>query len=136
MLGMSKVSDKNSQLNNSNVINECSRLQTRLSHQSPELYKRFIVSTGVYAMFGSIIGGTIGSFVFKSPMLRRFTFGVGFGTGLGWGIKSADDYIKYSERKNYIPSLPKSSDEWIDKGVTSFQKIRTSLVGFLDKKAI
>ncbi|KAH8738558.1 hypothetical protein FG386_001940 [Cryptosporidium ryanae] len=137
MLGISKASDKNSQLNNdSSIINEYSRLQTRLTHQSPELYKRFIISTGVYAMFGSIVGGTIGSFLFKSSMSRRFALGVGFGTGLGWGIKSADDYIKYSERRNYIPPIPKSSDEWIDRGITSFQKIRTSLIGTLDKKTI
>lgn len=101
---------------------------------APELYKRFLVSTGVYALFGTVISGTVGSIAFKSPMSRRFALGVGFGAGLGWGLKSADDFLKYAERRNFVPPFPKSSDEWIDKGVFTFQKVKKVLVNAVDKR--
>lgn len=101
---------------------------------APELYKRFLVSTGVYALFGTVISGTVGSIVFKSSMSRRFALGVGFGAGLGWGLKSADDFLKYAERRNFVPSFPKSSDEWIDKGVFTFQRFKKILVNAVDKR--
>ncbi|EAK87465.1 hypothetical protein [Cryptosporidium parvum Iowa II] len=134
MLGVTKLPGHGSSTNDQNSKDDPSKRVNNCQVQSPELYKRFLVSTGVYALFGTIISGTIGSIALKSPISRRFALGVGFGAGLGWGVKSANDFIKYTEKRNFVPPFPKSSDEWIDKGVLTFQKFKNALKNAVDKK--
>lgn len=134
MLGVTRLPGQDLSSNDSNPKDDPSKRLKNFQVPTPEIYKRFLVSTSVYALFGTIISGTIGSIALKSPMSRRFALGVGFGAGLGWGIKSADDYIKYTERRNFIPPFPKSSDEWIDKGVLTFQRIKNTLKNAVEKK--
>ncbi|KAF7456985.1 hypothetical protein HWI79_2488 [Cryptosporidium felis] len=133
MLGSSRIPGQPSSAPGSSSNYDSSRkLNSEIA--TPEIYKRFLVTTGVYALAGSIVAGTVGSIAFKSPMSRRFALGVGFGTGVGWGLKSMDDYIKYSEKKSFIPPFPKSSDEWIDKGILSFQKCKKIIFNAMNKK--
>ncbi|OII70935.1 uncharacterized protein cubi_03233 [Cryptosporidium ubiquitum] len=134
MLGTTRLPGHDSSSNDSNPKDDPSRRLKNFQVPTPEIYKRFLVSTGVYALFGTIISGAIGSIAFKSPMSRRFALGVGFGAGLGWGIKSADDFIKYTERKNFVPPFPKSSDEWIDKSVLTFQRLKNTLKNAFEKE--
>ncbi|KAH8581532.1 uncharacterized protein ELE39_001990 [Cryptosporidium sp. chipmunk genotype I] len=134
MLGVTRLPGQASSSNDQNSKDDPLQKLNNSLVQGPELYKRFLVSTGVYALFGTVISGAIGSIALKSPMSRRFALGVGFGAGLGWGIKSADDFIKYTERRNFVPPFPKSSDEWIDKGVLTFQKFKNALKNAVEKK--
>ncbi|KAJ1608601.1 hypothetical protein OJ253_1848 [Cryptosporidium canis] len=134
MLGVNKLPGQASSSSDPNTKDgTCGRFNN-LQLPAPELYKRFLVSTGVYALFGTVISGTVGSIAFKSPMARRFALGMGFGAGLGWGLKSADDFIKYTERKNFVPPFPKSSDEWIGQGVFTFQRFKNILKNVVEKK--
>ncbi|EEA06876.1 uncharacterized protein CMU_032610 [Cryptosporidium muris RN66] len=96
-----------------------------------EIYKRLAISTTIYTVIGTISASALGSILFKIPSLRRFSTGLGFGIGVGWSMKSSKDYLNYINNKDYNPSIPKSTKDWIDSGMNYFNKIKSTCSDWL-----